>query len=161
MKAKLINGKKSLLKIVLVSLLSVTAILGSIANSKGVYCVRLDPETQAVYDRYSMLHPEVAKMTRNTPESAATAYAIAMQTAIQINGGSTQGIVPTMDQNTYVKKTLQTQAANYQKSILMLQTEYQKAIAVGNLTYAQQCVNCANQYGALLAQTNAQLATLP
>ena len=161
MKAKLINGKKSLLKIVLVSLLSVTAILGSLATSKGVYCVRLHPDIQAAADRYDMLHPEIAKMTRNTPESAATAYAIAMQTAIQINGGSTQGIVPTMDQNTYVKKTLQTQAANYQKSILMLQTEYQKAIAVGNLTYAQQCVNCANQYGALLAQTNAQLATLP
>ena len=159
MKAKLINGKKYLLKIVLVSLLSVTAILGSIANSKSVYCVH--PDIQAAMDRYDMLHPEIAKMTRNTPESAATAYAIAMQTAIQINGGSTQGIVPTMDQNTYVKKTLQTQAANYQKSILMLQTEYQKAIAVGNLTYAQQCVNCANQYGALLAQTNAQLATLP
>lgn len=157
MKAKLINGKKSLLKIALVSLLSVAAILGSIATSKGVYCFNI----QAAMDRYDMLHPEIAKATRNTPESAATAYAIAMQTAIQINGGSTQGIVPTMDQNTYVKKTLQTQAANYQKSILMLQTEYQKAIAVGNLTYAQQCVNCANQYGALLAQTNAQLATLP
>lgn len=157
MKAKLINGKKSLLKIVLVSLLSVAAILGSIATNKGLECANL----RAAFERHSMLHPEIAEMTGNTPESAATAYAIAMQTAIQINGGSTQGIVPTMDQNTYVKKALQTQAANYQKYILMLQTEYQKAIAVGNLTYAQQCVNCANQYGALLAQTNAYLATLP
>lgn len=158
MKAKLINGKKSLLKIVLVSLLSVTAILGTVTfNGNKLSCLTND-EIRA---RYRMLHPDVAKMTINTPESAATSYAIAMQTAIQINGGSTQGIVPIMDQNTYVKKTLQTQAANYQESILMLQTEYQKAIAVGNLTYAQQCVNCANQYGALLAQTNAYLATLP
>lgn len=156
MKAKLINGKKSLLKIVLVSLLSVTAILGSIATSKGLECANL----QAAMHRSALMHPETAKMTGNTPESAATAYAIAMQTAIQINGGSTQGIVPTMDQNTYVKKTLQAQATRYYNNIIELQTEYQKAIAVGNLTYAQQCVNCANQYGALLAQTNAQLATL-
>lgn len=159
MKAKLINGKKYLLKIVLVSLLSVTAILGSIANSKGVYC--LHPDIAAASHRHALMNPDIAKMTGNTPESAATAYAIAMQTAIQINGGSTQGIVPTMDQNTYVKKTLQAQATRYYNNIIELQAEYQKAIAVGNLTYAQQCVNCANQYGALLAQTNAQLATLP
>ena len=149
------NRRNIILRTLCGVLAAIAVTTGIVGWSGGINC---DDSALKAIQAYTAAHPEYAP--KYTPEAAATMYALVTNKAIQVNGGTAAGLnLP--DMNTAMKKQLKDQIKVYQSYVVSLQKQYKDAMAVGNVAYAQQCVNLTNVWNAKIAELNNQLALIP